>query len=275
MNLKHTHLPMKYEIGQNTTKDGCLAIDEKKLRSLIVQAVVKIDRISSNVSPTLGNTNNMIDPTAAIFEIATLHGFDKELWSKSEVMRSKQKSLMNIIGDLQQSIIGTIPGWVSHPTATSSPDIEGDIIINGKKIKILGEVKNKHNTLNGDSKDNVVKKMNDFLSIQKYNKAVPMVVQIVKPSYNQSGQMLQLWGCSKGVRILSGRNFYALAANPIIDFDILDISPKSSESKFQYSELNTILSFDCMNEYIFFYLEEITKGQFDFSITDYIKTQNM
>jgi hypothetical protein len=275
MRLKHTHKPMVYSFGQRTTNNGCLVVDEKKLKGLVFEAYDKINKLSTNVNPTKGNNQNLIDPTGAIFEIATLHRFNKKSWSNSEEMRSKQKSLMNIIGNLQQSIIGTLPGWKSHPTGTSSPDIEGEITLNGKHLKIIGEVKNKHNTFNGGSKDSAIKKMNEFLVDERYKSSVPIIVQIVKPSYSKNGELLQLWSNSEGVRILSGRIFYALAANPIINCDIFDKSPKANDSKQMFKDLNTIHSFDCINEYIFYFLEEITNKEFDFSILDYIGNQNM
>jgi hypothetical protein len=84
---------------------------------------------------------NVIDPFAAIFEIA---GFEisYETWFKSESARQAQKSLQNHIGEFHQNILGYSADWKDMKV--------GNVIdLASEKNKIIAEVKNKFNTISG------------------------------------------------------------------------------------------------------------------------------
>ena len=80
---------------------------------------------AGNFDGNKASANNLIDPFAAALESA-LNGYKSEAdWKESEHQRTRQKNLMNHIGDLQQSIIGKLPGWTSHKSGTDMPDVVG------------------------------------------------------------------------------------------------------------------------------------------------------
>ena len=274
MNNKHEHKPMEYEKDQATTEEGCLNIDKNKLSNLIADAISKINLIKNDTNPLIGNLENLIDPIGASIEIATIYGNKKENWAVSEQARSKQKTIMNIVGNLQQSFIGCLPNWESNPTGSNKPDVEGKIKFGKEEVSIIGEVKNKHNTLNHDSKNNVIKKMNKFTE-KEYKKAVPIVVQIVKQSYNHDGKLLNFWSSSDKVHFMSGRIFYAIAANPIIDYNIFSLPHDHTKNINVFKNIKTINSFDCINEYIFHAIQDSVGTKFDYDILDYLKNQRM
>lgn len=271
---KHKHKPIEYEKGQATTIEGCLDIDKNKLSNLIADAIEKINKIENDTNPLIGNLENLIDPIGASIEIATIYGNNRENWAVSEQARSKQKTIMNIVGNLQQSFIGCLPNWTSNPTGSSSPDIVGKLKFGEEEISIIGEVKNKHNTLNHDSRKNIIKKMQDFTK-NGYKDAVPIVVHIVKQAYKNDGKLLQFWSSSNNVHFMSGRIFYAIAANPIIDYNIFSLPHDHAKNIKEFKNIKTINSFDCINEYIFHAIQDSVGTKFDYDILEYIKNQKM
>ena len=128
------------------------------------------------------STQNLIDPFAAALESA-LNGYESEaVWKESEHQRTRQKNLMNHIGDLQQSIIGKLPGWVSHHSGTDMPDVVGD---RGKQL-MLCEVKNKHNTMNSHSSAETYDVLEEFLSRPEFKGFTAGVVAVISPIKKES-----------------------------------------------------------------------------------------
>ena len=123
MGKVHKHKPITHAFGQYTNKYGCVDVNTDKLISILDNAVLKIRNIEDSTLPLEGNTANLIDPIATAFEVGIFYDNDKDKWANSEILRARQKSLMNIVGDLQQSVVSCLPNWVSHPSGTNSPDI--------------------------------------------------------------------------------------------------------------------------------------------------------
>ncbi|MCB9435193.1 MAG: Eco47II family restriction endonuclease [Ardenticatenaceae bacterium] len=84
---------------------------------------------------------NVIDPFAAIFEIAGF-GIDHSAWFESEMTRQAQKTLQNHIGTFHQNVLGAVFGW--HNLGTGSV-----VDLVNSEQKIIAEVKNKYNTISG------------------------------------------------------------------------------------------------------------------------------
>ena len=80
---------------------------------------------AGNFDSEKASKNNLIDPFAASLESA-LNGYKSENeWKETEHQRTRQKNLMNHIGDLQQAIIGKLPGWTSYQSGSGMPDVVG------------------------------------------------------------------------------------------------------------------------------------------------------
>jgi hypothetical protein len=156
---------------------------------------------------------NLIDPFAAALESA-LNGYESEAeWKETEHQRTRQKNLMNHIGDLQQSIIGKLPGWTSHPSGSGMPDVVGR---RGNQL-MLCEVKNKHNTMNSNSSAETYDVLSDFLEHPEFKGFTAGVVAVISPiksdaffrPFAPAGRKER-----EDIVYMPGRVFYAIATDP-------------------------------------------------------------
>ena len=130
---------------------------------------------AGNFDSEKASKNNLIDPFAAALESA-LNGYKSENeWKETEHQRTRQKNLMNHIGDLQQSIIGKLPGWTSHQSGSGMPDVVGR---RGRQL-ILCEVKNKHNTMNANSSAETYDLLAEFLERSEFKGFIAGVVAVI------------------------------------------------------------------------------------------------
>ena len=56
---------------------------------------------------------NVIDPFAAMFEMAGF-GLDHAAWVNAELMRQAQKTLLNLVGEFHQNILGAARDIFEH-----------------------------------------------------------------------------------------------------------------------------------------------------------------
>jgi Eco47II restriction endonuclease len=144
-----------------------------ELDDLVIELLSKLSRFES----VNDFDSNVVDPFAAAIEAAVFGHENESEWRISELHRQKQKSLMNQIGNLQQAIIGRLPGWKSFDAGFDMPDVVGSR--GGQKI--IAEVKNKYNTMNSNSAAETYDKLVDFLSRDEFKGYIGVVVQIVGP----------------------------------------------------------------------------------------------
>lgn len=102
---------------------------------------------------------NVIDPFSALFDMAK-QGIDFEEWLEQEKSRQSQKTLQNLVGYFHQHILGAVGDW-------SDPGSGGSIDLINEKLKIIVEIKNKHNTLNSSSATQTYNKMVGHLDNSK------------------------------------------------------------------------------------------------------------
>ncbi len=157
--------------------------------------------------------SNVVDPFAAAIE-ATIFGHKSENeWRASELHRQKQKALMNQIGDLQQAIIGRLPGWQSFSAGNEMPDVVG----NRGGQKIIAEVKNKYNTMNSNSAGETYDKLVEFLAEKRFQGYIAVVVQIIGPTSRENHWKPFAPGKNRKSRgdlfVMGGRPFYAIATD--------------------------------------------------------------
>ena len=198
-----------------------------KFDDLVVELLSKLNRFES----VNDFDSNVVDPFAAAIE-ATVFGHKNENeWRISELHRQKQKALMNQIGNLQQAIIGRLPGWKSFDAGFDMPDVVGS---RGRQ-KIIAEVKNKYNTMNSNSAAETYDKLVDFLSRDEFKGYIGVVVQIVGPLPRGVHWKPFAPGKKRVERddliVMGGRPFYAIATDeherqPVKDFKSTDLIDK-------------------------------------------------
>ncbi len=178
---------------------------------------------AGNFDGDRASRNNLIDPFAAALESA-LNGYEsEEEWINSEHQRTRQKNLMNHIGDLQQSIIGQLDGWTSHPSGSNMPDVVGER--GGQKF--IFEVKNKHNTMNSSSAAETYDNLVNFLERPEFKGFTAGVVAVISPvrkpyfkNFAPSSRKNRddiVW--------LPGRVFYAIATDPLHRIPFVSVNP--------------------------------------------------
>lgn len=197
--------------------------------------------------------SNLIDPFAAALESA-LNGYEsEEEWKETELQRIRQKNLMNHIGDLQQSIIGKLPGWTSYPSGTGMPDVVGR---RGKQL-LLCEVKNKHNTMNSNSSAETYDVLAEFLSLPEYKGFTAGVVAVISP-INSEAFFRPFAPAGRKVRddiiYMPGRVFYAIATDPKERVPFRTIQPTEAISSWE-----SWMAIDLMMEEFWLEIEKQTK----------------
>lgn len=180
-----------------------------ELDNLVIEILTKLKKFDSKND----FDSNVVDPFAAAIE-ASIFGHKSEAeWHKSELHRQKQKALMNQIGELQQAIIGRLPGWVSFDAGSDQPDVVGK---RGRQ-KIIAEVKNKYNTMNSNSAGETYDKLVEYLERKEYNGYIGIVVQIVGPTQRDGHWKNFAPGKNRKIRdnlfVMAGRPFYAIATD--------------------------------------------------------------
>jgi hypothetical protein len=175
---------------------------------------------------------NLIDPFAAALESA-INGYKSESeWKETEHQRTRQKNLMNHIGDLQQSIIGKLPGWTSHSSGSGMPDVVGR---RGNQLMVC-EVKNKHNTMNSNSSAETYDVLAEFLSLPEFKGFTAGVVAVIAPIKKDSyfkpfapaGRKER-----EDIVYLPGRVFYAIATDPHERVPFKSLQPEENISNWE------------------------------------------
>lgn len=207
---------------------------------------------ASNFDGEKASKNNLIDPFAAALESA-LNGYKSEIeWKETEHQRTRQKNLMNHIGDLQQSIIGKLPGWTSYQSGTDMPDVVGR---RGKQL-ILCEVKNKHNTMNSNSSAETYDLLAEFLERPEFKGFIAGVVAVISPiksdayfkPFAPAGRKER-----NDIVYMPGRVFYAIASDPHERVPFQSIQPHEN-----FSKLESWSAIDLMMEEFWIEIEKQT-----------------
>jgi hypothetical protein len=192
-------------------------MSQKLFEDEFVQGLVERVLAKTNAfNATSASSRNITDPFAAALESALFGFATKDDWEGLEVHRQKQKNLMNHIGLLHQELIGGLPGWASYDAGSDKPDVIG---IRGSQ-KILGEVKNKHNTMNARSAEATYDKLAEYLARPEYEGYVGVVIQVLGSDY-RPGRNWKPFAPGvarferKDIVVMPGKVFYAIATDPL------------------------------------------------------------
>lgn len=180
---------------------------------------------------------NVIDPFTTLFD-ASISGFDQVTWKEAETVRQYQKTLSNSIGNLHQKILGHVDGWEDLGVG-SEMDLKND------DLKVIAEIKNKHNTLTGGKLagqyHNLVEKISKKAS--GYHGYTAYFVNVVPkkpqrrnipfvPSDPSTGSKVP---SRDDVRIIDGASFYSLVTGRENALqELYDILPNVIEYSFEY-----------------------------------------
>ncbi len=171
--------------------------------------------------------NHVLDPYAAGLESIIFDYAWPTDWLEIERRRVNQKALMNYLGDFQQEIIEALPGWRSYPSGTGNPDVVGR---RGSQ-RILGEIKNKYNTLNSASSKSTYRSLAEFLAQPNYANHVAVVATILaKPIRDKMWRPFSPGEDSPNrsdILLMSGRVFYAFALDPDKRLPEVDVKSNS------------------------------------------------
>jgi hypothetical protein len=88
---------------------------------------------------------NGLDPFKKAFDIGNT-GMTEEEWIATEIIRQQDKTINNAVGYFHQRLLGKVHGWTDLGVGNES---KLDLLKNDNTIFM--ELKNKHNTINGDS----------------------------------------------------------------------------------------------------------------------------
>lgn len=120
-------------------------IDDSELENAVTHVYQQL--ITGLTKKNLKNfTKNQIDPFSLVFEMYSSNISPIE-WLHNEVQRQAQKTMTNAIGDFHELVLGACDGWINLPTGH-----ESSVDLMKEDGSIFAELKNKHNTMKGDSK---------------------------------------------------------------------------------------------------------------------------
>lgn len=185
-------------------------ISDAKLEN-IVSEILESGKVAKTKADTKFN-RNVIDPFAVLFEMASF-SLNEEKWVMGEKVRQAQKSLSNHTGLMHQKIIGSIAGWEDLKTGH-----EIDVV--NKGLKIIAEIKNKHNTIKGANKVDLYNEFNELImpKASKYKDYTAYYVEIIPkkserfnipfvPSNKRTGNKCPV---NVNIRQIDGASFYDL-----------------------------------------------------------------
>jgi len=177
-----------------------------------VTAMLKV-ALGAKIKAQREFSKNVIDPFAPIFEMSGFNA-DHTAWKESELQRQAQKTLSNSLGEFHQSILGSIDGWEDLKTG-------GQVDLKNDRMKIIAEVKNKHNTVTGGKLIGIYEELANLVSyktsIYKEYTAyfVTMIpakpVRLDKPFTPSDKQKGMLGAINDKIRIIDGASFFEIA----------------------------------------------------------------
>jgi hypothetical protein len=178
--------------------------------------------------------SNVVDPFSALFD-AMRQGISFEDWLMQERSRQVQKTLQNAVGDFHQNILGSVKGW-------QNPGRGGGYDIINREKRILGEIKNKWNTLNSSSAESTYKKLaryidNDFFGYTGY---VVFIVPKQTEDYDVPWSPNQvIMPRRSDIRRIDGESFYKMVTGLDDALEMLfDVLPSVIEKELHAEPLS-------------------------------------
>lgn len=153
---------------------------------------------------------NVIDPFSALLGAAR-QKISTDEWMDQEIARQVEKAFSGALGDFHQDVLGFMPGW-ENAGRGGSFDIKND------SLKIIAEVKNKHNTMNARSALSVYDNLQRHLDYGGDTITMAYLVEVVpkRPRPYQTPFCPSERGTQRPRRDdilkIDGKSFYAMAS---------------------------------------------------------------
>ena len=162
---------------------------------------------------------------------------DLNNWTKSEKIRQDGKKIENKMGEFHQQLLGHVDGWIDLGIGDDS-----HVDLKNEEETIFIELKNKKNTVNGDSLNQVRNKLED-IAMNNEN-AICYWAYIIQGSYKsedkvwvkkgyETNERIRQISCDKVYELITGdpdalkKTYEAL---PKAIADILDINIEFSDN---------------------------------------------
>jgi hypothetical protein len=155
---------------------------------------------------------NVIDPFSMLIEMACFD-LTVEKWRIAEKQRQSQKSLSNEIGKFHQKMLGCVTGWQNLEPGNIVDLVNPD-------LKIIAEVKNKHNTVKGSDKCGIFKSLESLVmpKASQYKGYHAYFVELIPNKSKRYNKPFQPSDNKQGTRCeanplisqIDGASFYAL-----------------------------------------------------------------
>lgn len=146
---------------------------------------------------------NKVDPFKFYFDMQ-FNNIEIEEYLASEVLRKNDKSINNAIGTFHEELLGSIKGF-------KRVGVDGKHDVESNDKTIFAEIKNKHNTVKGEDKLTVFRKLEALA--EEFPEATCYYVRIIDTKSRN-----EIWKFSKDkepythprVRVISGDKFYSI-----------------------------------------------------------------
>jgi len=134
------------------------------------------DKVYSDLSETSLHylKRNKIDPWTMLFSMKA-NNISAHEWIENEVVRQSDKVLSQAVGEFHQIVLGSCEGWINLGVGDNS-----SLDLKKTDNAIFAEIKNKYNTMNGDSGTKKFEHMQNVIS--EHPDAVVYLVQIISKS---------------------------------------------------------------------------------------------
>ncbi|MCY4211258.1 MAG: Eco47II family restriction endonuclease [Gammaproteobacteria bacterium] len=172
-----------------------LWIDDGILQRVVLNMLERAQKASDNAPKNI--KKNVIDPFSSLI-LAAATGISEEgdLTSVQQV-NSASSGISNAIGNFHQQILGSVRGFNNHD---SGYDLEC------AERRILAEVKNKHNTMNGPNREKVVSDLDTAVKQKAGNWIGYLVIIIPAKPVRYKKRLTR-----REVYEIDGASFYELA----------------------------------------------------------------
>ncbi|RRD61185.1 Eco47II family restriction endonuclease [Leucobacter sp. OH1287] len=178
---------------------------------VLEQAVDKVMDALKKAESRNNPHKNIIDPFNAVFEAASLDT-SLEDWLPLEVRRQTNKTLSNAVGAFHQELLGRLPGWQSTGAAGGRFDLIHPEPFGKTGKPAFAEVKNKFNTMNSSSRENLFQTFIDAQKFKEYKGATFYLIEVIQKVIEDDVP----WKVSnrakeENIRVISARKVYELS----------------------------------------------------------------
>jgi len=179
-------------------------VSDKHFEKCVKHVCKEFEKIGKNIADE-DLQKHGIDPIKMTFDMIK-HGISFDEWKIKEKERQDDKSVNNTIGEFHQMLLGGVSGWTDLGIGDES---KLDLQRNDNAFFL--ELKNKQNTVNGDSLKQVRKKLEDKAG--KYNKAKCYWAYLIAEngkSEDKDWVYVHAKNNSSNIRRLTGAKIYGL-----------------------------------------------------------------